>query len=69
MNFDELEAQVAYLLSQMHDEPENRYELYEELHLCLNEMRATGMPVPDDLAKFERELEKEMQEAQSNNKL
>ena len=38
-------------------QPEDRHELYLQIRERLNEMRAYGMPVPEDLVKFEEELE------------
>lgn len=59
MTFDELQAEISLLLAQMENQPEDRHELYMQLQEKLNEMRAYGMPVPDDLQQFVRELEEE----------
>ncbi len=53
MVFDDLTPEIARLISEI----ENRHELYLKLRGKLNEIRAMGMPVPDDLVRFERELE------------
>jgi hypothetical protein len=37
--------------------PEDRHELYLQIREKLNEMRAFGMPLPQDLVEFERDLE------------
>ncbi len=60
MSFEDKEAELGLLLSQMQDEPEDWHELYERIRLKLNELRAFGMPLPDDLVEFERDLEAEM---------
>ena len=60
MSFEDKEAELGLLLSQMQDEPEDWHELYERVRLKLNELRAFGMPLPDDLVEFERDLEAEM---------
>jgi hypothetical protein len=59
MAFDDLVAEIERLMSEMETRPQDRHEIYLALRGKLNEMRATGMPVPDDLARFERELEAE----------
>ena len=57
MAFDDLEAELALLINQMENQPEDRHELYLQIREKLNEMRAYGMPLPEDLVKFEEELE------------
>jgi len=57
MAFDDLKAELALLINQMENQPEDRHELYLQIREKLNEMRAFGMPLPEDLVKFEEELE------------
>jgi hypothetical protein len=57
MAFDDLKAELALLINQMENQPEDRHELYLQIRERLNEMRAYGMPLPEDLVKFEEELE------------
>ncbi|MHA1133415.1 MAG: hypothetical protein ACTSRM_03910 [Alphaproteobacteria bacterium] len=57
MAFDDLKAELALLINQMENQPEDRHELYLQVREKLNEMRAFGMPLPEDLVKFEEELE------------
>ena len=59
MAFDDLKAEIALLLTQMEDQPEDRHELYQQIREKLNEMRAFGMPLPDDLVRLETQLEAE----------
>jgi hypothetical protein len=59
MAFDDLEAELALLINQMENQPEDRHELYLQIREKLNEMRAYGMPLPEDLVRFEQELEAE----------
>jgi len=59
MAFEQLKAELALLLNQMENQPEDRHELYLQIREKLNEMRAFGMPLPDDLVRLERELEAE----------
>ena len=60
MSFEDKEAELGLLLTQMQEEPEDWHELYEQIRLKLNELRAFGMPLPQDLVEFERDLEAEM---------
>jgi hypothetical protein len=59
MAFDDLKAELALLINQMENQPEDRHELYLQVREKLNEMRAFGMPLPDDLVRMEKDLEKE----------
>jgi hypothetical protein len=59
MAFDDLEAELALLINQMENQPKDRHELYLQIREKLNEMRAYGMPLPEDLVRFEEELEAE----------
>jgi hypothetical protein len=43
----------------MENQPEDRHELYLQIREKLNEMRAFGLPLPDDLVRLEKELEAE----------
>jgi hypothetical protein len=57
MAFDDLKAELALLLNQMENQPEDQHELYLQIREKLNEMRVFGMPLPDDLVRLEKELE------------
>ena len=57
MAFEDLQAEVSLLLTQMENQPENPHEIYLQIREKLNEMRAFGMPLPEDLVRLERELE------------
>ena len=59
MAFEDLKAELALLLNQMENQPEDRHELYLQIREKLNEMRAFGMPLPEDLVRLERQLEAE----------
>ena len=61
MAFDELLARFNLLMSEMEHQPEDAHEIFEQLHMELNQLKATGQPLPDDLLKFERRLEQEFQ--------
>ena len=59
MEWDEVQAELGLLVTQMENQPEDRRELYLQLREKLNEIRAMGMPLPDDLVRLERKLEAE----------
>jgi len=59
MAFEDLKAEIALLLNQMENQPEDRHELYLQVREKLNEMRAFGLPLPDDLVRLEKQLEAE----------
>ena len=61
MAFEELKAQIAVLLGGLEDQPEDKHELDELIREKLAQMRAMGMPLPNDLVELETELEKEFQ--------
>ena len=59
MAFEDKEAELGLLLSRMQNQPQDAHELYELVGQKLNEMKAYGMPLPEDLVEFERDLEAE----------
>jgi hypothetical protein len=63
MAFEDLKAEIALLLNQMENQPEDRHELYLQLREKLNEMRAFDLPLPGDLVRLEKELEAEFRTA------
>jgi hypothetical protein len=60
MAFEDKEAELGLLFTRMLNEPHDRYELYEQIRQKLNELKAYGMPLPEDLVQFERDLEDEL---------
>ena len=56
MAFEALKAELDLLLSQMQNEPGDRHELYLQIVQKLNELKAFGMPLPEDLVRLERSL-------------
>jgi hypothetical protein len=62
MAFEAIKAQIETLLERMENQPEDKHELYLQLHEKLNEWRATGQPIPEDLLKLEEALEAEFAE-------
>ncbi|MDP2622114.1 MAG: hypothetical protein Q8P46_18390 [Hyphomicrobiales bacterium] len=59
MALEEIEAEISLLLKQMENQPEDKHELYLQLREKLGEMRAFGMPVPDDFKRLLADLEAE----------
>ena len=57
MAFDDLEAELALLINQMQNQPEDVHELSIRIFEKLNEFKALGLPLPDDLVRVEKELE------------
>ena len=60
MPFESIMARLNMLLNGMAHETEDRYALLETLHLELNQLKATGLPLPDDLKRLEEQLEQEL---------
>ena len=63
MALEQLKAQIGLLLSEINNQPEDLHELYEGIHQKLNELRATGMDLPEDLLELERRLLSEFPKA------
>lgn len=59
MAFEDLKARINLLLTGMENLPEDAHELLEQIHQELNQFKATGQPLPEDLAKLERRLAEE----------
>jgi hypothetical protein len=63
MAFEALKAEISLLLTEMQNQPQDAHEIYLQLMEKLNEMRALGLPLADDLVKLEQDLAAEfMQE-------
>ncbi len=54
-----VKGEISRLMREMESRPEDKHELYLQLRQQLNELAATGMSLPDDLVRFQRELEAE----------
>ncbi len=59
MAFDDVKAELGILLTRMQNEPQDRHELYLQLMEKLNELKAFGMPLPQDLVELEKGLGEE----------
>ena len=56
MAFEAIKAEIRALLEGSIDEPEDVREMHQQLLERLNQMKATGMPLPDDLVELEHQL-------------
>lgn len=61
MAFENIKAQIYLLLEQMINQPEDSHEIQESLREMLNELKATGMPLPQDLVELEETLQSEFE--------
>jgi predicted nucleic acid-binding Zn-ribbon protein len=59
MAFDDIRAKIIDLLEKMTNQPHDMHELEEMVRERLNELRAEGMPLPDDLVELEKKLDAE----------
>lgn len=62
MAFEEIQAEIASLLNRMNEQPEDVHEVEIILREKLNEFRAFGMPLPQDLADLEALLDQRFSE-------
>ena len=56
MDRQEIEAALSLLLDQMEGEWGDRHEIFLRIRQTLDQMRAMGMPLPDDLVRMEDKL-------------
>jgi hypothetical protein len=59
MAFEEIKAQISLLIGQINNQPEDIHELSELLHQKLGELRAEGLPLPQDLVELEQRILKD----------
>lgn len=62
MAFEQFRAQIAMLMGEIAKDPEDAHQLQESLREKLAEMRAMGLPLPDDLVGLEEYLEDDLEE-------
>jgi predicted nucleic acid-binding Zn-ribbon protein len=65
MALEELKAQIALLMEEMINQPQDEHEIQEQLREKLSELRAMGMPLPADLVQLEKRLDDDFYEAGS----
>lgn len=61
MDVEAIKAEIALLLTSMQNEPLDETEAALQLHEKLRELRAYGMPLPQDLVDLERALDSELE--------
>ena len=49
MPFDQLKAEISMLMSEKENVPHDKWEMHEMVLGKLNELRAFGLPLPQDL--------------------
>lgn len=57
MALEEIQARISLLLQEMVNQPEDEHEVQEQLREKLSELRALGLPLPDDLVELEKQLD------------
>ncbi|MEQ8665975.1 MAG: hypothetical protein RIC16_09635 [Rhodospirillales bacterium] len=57
MSFEEYQAELSLLLSQLDNQPDDEHEIMMRLKQMLDTMRSEGLPIPGDLAKLEADLD------------
>lgn len=57
MAFEDVQAEIGLLLTRMQNEPEDQHELHSLLLEKINELKAYGLPIPQDLKDLEAALE------------
>ncbi|HSF91400.1 MAG TPA: hypothetical protein VLA51_04260 [Paracoccaceae bacterium] len=60
MSFEDLKVRIAMMLEQMVHQPEDIHEAQEALREELEELKASGMPLPQDLVDLEAEMEAQL---------
>lgn len=59
MAFEEIIARINLMVGELEAQPEDAHEILEMIHQELNQFKATGQPLPEDLANLERKLEED----------
>ena len=57
MDMTELLAAINLLAQRLEHQPDDLHEVHFKVKELLDELRSTGMPLPDDLVAFERDLD------------
>ncbi len=66
MAFDRLKTEISMLLTQMENQPQNLWELHEQILEKLNELRALNLPLPEDLVELEKKLTRDLEVGRSS---
>jgi|AP45_3_1055517.scaffolds.fasta_scaffold164881_2 hypothetical protein len=57
MDLDDVMTGINLLVQQMDSEPDDLHEIHFKLREMLNELKATGMPLPADLVALDEQLD------------
>ncbi|MGX8011036.1 hypothetical protein ACVDG8_019780 [Mesorhizobium sp. ORM8.1] len=60
MALESFKAQISLLLEEMVNQPADEHEIQEQLREKLRELRAMGLPLPDDLVALEKRLDDDL---------
>ncbi len=58
MAFEDIKAEIALLFEQMVNQPQDAHEIRETVREKLNALRASGLPLPEDLVELENASKK-----------
>ncbi len=56
MAFEDIKAAIGTILDEIAQRPEDRHVLQEQLREKIAELETLGLPVPDNIQRFEEEL-------------
>lgn len=59
MAFEDIKAEIALLFQQMVNQPQDAHEIRETVREKLNALKASGLPLPDDLVELEKRIEQD----------
>lgn len=59
MAFEQIKAGIALIMEEIEKRPDDRHVLHEELRELIAQLRSLGLPVPEDILRFEDQLEQE----------
>ena len=62
MAFEDIQAELALLVDKLADHPQDTQELETVLRTKLAELKAFGLPLPDDLVALEAALDRALTE-------
>ena len=65
MDLQELLDGISLLVQQLEGEPDDVHEVHFKLRELLNELKATGMPLPPDLVELDAKLDEAEQRVRS----
>ncbi len=57
MDKTELLAAINLLAQRLEHQPDDLHEVHSKVKEMLDELRSTGLSLPDDLVKFEKDLD------------